>query len=92
MSIPLTPTDVLREELAKARIASPESYEWDDAGGEALYRGDPIQGRATEQESSGIEAARLRIGLEFEPCIDCGTPVNIQIGQCGKCAAKDGYE
>lgn len=88
----LTPTDVLREELAKAKIASPESYEWDNDGGEALYRGDPIQGRATPAESTAIEKARFRIGTDFEPCIDCGTPVNVAIGQCGKCAAKDGYE
>jgi hypothetical protein len=91
--IPLTPTDVLREELARAKIASPESYEWDGGrDGEPLYRGDPITGRASPSEDKAFAATEQRLWAEFEPCIDCDALVNVSIGQCGACAKKDGYE
>lgn len=47
-----TPTEQFRECLKMVGIAEPKSYEWLD--GEAWYRGEPIQGRATESEQKAI--------------------------------------
>lgn len=45
-------THVFRQRLKKHGVSGESRYEW--VNGEALYRGEPISGRATESEAKAI--------------------------------------
>ena len=54
-------TAILRMALVKNGYLAAESYEWFD--GEALYHGEPIQGRCTDGEAKAVNVVLESINL-----------------------------